>query len=153
MPVKDLVRKSAKRKQIDDEETAPPQEELQSHGVLEMLSEDEDDGDASEDDGQLDEFPEIVTDSDSEEEDEGDGEDEEDASSDEEEEEDDEEDADSDASDESLHIFPKAKVIVSDITKQPKTVYPEIEPDYDSDSSTEDVGPLPVPVTQLLTSI
>ena len=30
----------------------------------------------------------------------------------------------------------------SDITLQPKLVYPEIEPDYDSDSSTEDVSSL-----------
>lgn len=147
MPAKNLDRKSSKRKQIDDEE---PQAELQSNGVLEMLSEDEDDGDVSSDDGQLDEFPEIVTDSDSEEDEDEDGdedEEERDATSDEEDEDEDEEDADSDASDTSLHIFPKAKVIVSDITKQPKNVYPEIEPDYDSDSSTEDVSPLSVPTT------
>lgn len=41
--------------------------------------------------------------------------------------------------DDDLHIFPRAKTIISDITGQPKKVYPEIEPDYDSDSSTEDV--------------
>lgn len=35
--------------------------------------------------------------------------------------------------------FPVATTIVSDITGQPKRVYPEIEPDYDSDSSTEEV--------------
>ena len=42
-------------------------------------------------------------------------------------------------SDTSVHIFPKAEAIVSTITGQPRRLYPEIEPDYDSDSSTEDV--------------
>ena len=41
---------------------------------------------------------------------------------------------------ESLNIFPEAKIITSTITGQPKKVYPEIEPDYDSDSSTEEVS-------------
>lgn len=36
--------------------------------------------------------------------------------------------------------FPRAKTIISEITGQPKQVYPPIEPDYDSDSSTEDVS-------------
>ena len=43
------------------------------------------------------------------------------------------------SSDDDLHIFPKAKTVISNITGQSKKVYPEIEPDYDSDSSTEDV--------------
>ena len=52
-----------------------------------------------------------------------------------------EEGDESEASDiEDLHIFPEAKVITSEITGQPKKVYPEIEPDYDSDSSTEEVS-------------
>ena len=51
---------------------------------------------------------------------------------------DEEESSDADSVD-SLHIFPKAKTVISDITGEPKKVYPEIEPDYDSDSSTEDV--------------
>lgn len=34
---------------------------------------------------------------------------------------------------------PKGKTVISQITGRPKRVYPEIEPDYDSDSSTEDV--------------
>ena len=38
----------------------------------------------------------------------------------------------------------KPKNVVSDITNQPKLVYPEIEPDYDSDSSTEDVSFYPL---------
>ena len=37
---------------------------------------------------------------------------------------------------------PKSKTIISKITGRPKRVFPEIEPDYDSDSSTEDVGPI-----------
>ena len=94
------------------------------------------DGDASSDDGEVDEFPEIDARSDTEDEEE-EGEDDE---SEEEDEEDEAEDEDeSDASDESLHVWPKPKTVVSDITGQPKRVYPDIEPDYDSDSSTEDV--------------
>jgi ribosome biogenesis protein ERB1 len=40
---------------------------------------------------------------------------------------------------EAIVPFPVAKKIVSDITGRPKRVYPDIEPDYDSDSSTEEV--------------
>ncbi|CAA7260169.1 unnamed protein product [Cyclocybe aegerita] len=134
-------RKSTKRKQVDEEEH--PQD-LPRNGALEMLTDEEDAGDASSDDGQVDKFPEIVAESDSdnselgEESDGGDGE-----------EEDEEEESDDDTeSDDSLHVFPQAKVVISDITKQLKTVYPEIEPDYDSDSSTEDppnrVGNIPM---------
>ncbi|KZP24665.1 ribosome biogenesis protein ERB1 [Athelia psychrophila] len=106
-----------------------------------MLSDEEDEGAATgSDDGEVDEFPEIDPNSDSEAEeiegsdsDEVDEEEEESASS----------DADSD-----LHIFPESKTIISGITGQPKRVYPEIEPDYDSDSSTEDdpnrVGNVPM---------
>ncbi len=35
--------------------------------------------------------------------------------------------------------FPLPKVVISDITGEPKRVYPPIDPEYDSDSSTEDV--------------
>ncbi|KAF9485377.1 ribosome biogenesis protein ERB1 [Pholiota conissans] len=143
MPGKDVGRKSTKRKQIEEEERAQT-EELPADGGLEMLS-DEEDGDAASDDGHVDEFPEFVNESSSEESD---------YEEDEEEEEEEEEDSseageDSDAgSDDSLHVFPKAKTIISDITQQPKIVYPEIEPDYDSDSSTEDtpnrVGDVPM---------
>lgn len=141
MPAKDIAgRKSTKRKQIDAEEVQLA--ELQSNGALEMLSDEEEDGDASSDDGHVDEFPEIVNESSSEDSDyDEDEEDEED-----EEEVDTEDTEDEDAnesgagSDDSLHVFPKAKTIISKITKQPKTVYPEIEPNYDSDSSTEDVS-------------
>jgi ribosome biogenesis protein ERB1 len=137
MAVKDAGRKSTKRKQVEEEDVAQP-EELPSNGGLEMLS-DEEDGDASSDDGHVDEFPEIVNESSSEESDYE--EDEEDDEGDEDEEDSEENDEASDAdSDDSLHVFPKAKTIISDITQQPKIVYPEIEPNYDSDSSTEDVS-------------
>lgn len=60
------------------------------------------------------------------------------------------EDTDDDASlsSETLHVGPRSKTIISNITGRPKVVYPEIEPDYDSDSSTEDdpnrVGNVPM---------
>ena len=104
---------------------APQDGQPLSANALEMLSEDEQDEVPESDDGDYDEFPGIDAASDTEdEEDEG------------------EEDYSSDASgsDKGLHIFPKAKVVISDITGEPKKVYPEIEPDYDSDSSTEDVS-------------
>ena len=97
--------------------------ELRTNGSLEMLSDDENGWDSSSGDDEVDEFPEIVIDS---EDDNGD--------------ENPDEDEDSEA--ESLHIFPTAKTVISEITKHPKTVYPEIEPDYDSDSSTEEVSRL-----------
>jgi ribosome biogenesis protein ERB1 len=107
---------------------------------LEMQSEeeagDEDQGsDNLSDVGEVDDFPEIDALSDSDE----DSEEEEEATDvlDEE----DSLDEDSDASS-SLRLFPRSKVVLSDITGQKKTVYPEIEPDYDSDSSTEDVSSL-----------
>ena len=107
-----------------------------------MGSEDEseDGGDVS-DDGEVDAFPEIDARSDTDDEDyEDDGEDDSEDEDEEDEDEEDEETEDSeDGSDDDLHIFPKAKTVISDITGQPKRVYPEIEPDYDSDSSTEDV--------------
>ncbi|KAG2013904.1 WD repeat/BOP1NT protein [Coprinopsis cinerea AmutBmut pab1-1] len=141
MALTDSKKKATSKRKRDE----PEQE--QTHTLtsqLEMLTDEEGDddnaGDVS-DDGEYDEFPEIDAESDSEEEDE---------EEDEEDEEDepdisDEEDSDSD---ESLHVFPKAKTVVSDITGQQKRVYPEIEPDYDSDSSTEDspnrVGNVPM---------
>jgi ribosome biogenesis protein ERB1 len=97
-------------------------------GSLEMPSEDEDgeERNSESDNSQVDEFPEIDPESDSED----DEEDEDEGSEGEE---------DSLSEDDELSIFPKAKTVVSDITGQPKKIYPEIEPDYDSDSSTEDV--------------
>ena len=109
---------------------------IQDDVGLEMQSEDEgEEGSSISEDGEdAEEFPELDTDSDSE-----DGEEDEDEESTEEGDEEDEEEGA--ASDDSLHVFPRAKTIKSDITGQPKKVYPEIEPDYASDSSTEDVGP------------
>lgn len=125
------LKSTSKRKQPDSDDEE--QQNLQAIGNLEMLSDEEDGGNASSDDGDVDEFPELVGES-SDEDEEGDGEDEED-----EEDEDEETDAESDSGSE-IRVFPKAKTIVSEITNQPKLVYPDIEPDYDSDSSTEDVS-------------
>lgn len=43
-------------------------------------------------------------------------------------------------SEDDLKIFPQATTIISRITGEPKVVYPEIDPNYDSDSSTEEVS-------------
>ncbi|KAJ7095181.1 NUC169 domain-containing protein [Mycena belliarum] len=110
---------------------------------LEMLSDDEGSDDAVSDDGQVDDFPEIDAASDSDTGGEKDTDEEDSGGT-------DEEDFLAEDSDDSLDrdIFPKPKTIISDITGQPKRVYPEIEPDYDSDSSTEDapnrVGDVPM---------
>jgi ribosome biogenesis protein ERB1 len=149
------ARKSTKRSASVREEEEKVQEVQQpaviesafAHDVgIEMQSDDEDDGDkvAELDDGVVDDFPEIDTKSDTEDEDEytdveGD-EDEEDEDEDEDEEDMSEPDeSEANSSSDSLHPFPMSKTVVSDITGQPKRVYPPIEPDYDSDSSTEDV--------------
>jgi ribosome biogenesis protein ERB1 len=130
-----LKKERNKRKQVENE--APEPSPFAEAVGLEMLSEEEDKGGPSgSDDGEVDEFPEIDTRSDSEDDDYEGGE--EDSNEDEEEGEEDEES--SAASDpDSLHIFPESKTIISHITGQRKRVYPEIEPEYDSDSSTEDV--------------
>ena len=130
------VSNSRKRK-VPAPEPVPRDEQLFSTNALEMLSEDEQDEEPQSDDGDYEEFPEIDAASDTEEEDE-------------EEDEEDEEDkegysSDASSNDKKLHIFPKAKIVISDITGEPKKVYPEIEPDYDSDSSTEDVSTFPTP--------
>ena len=107
----------------------------------------------SEGDDEVDPFPGLDIESDSEDED-GDQDEDED------EDEDDEEDVDegdddelgeedvteqqedgraSSDEDEIFSIFPKPKIVISGITGQPKFMYPPIEPEYDTDSSTEDV--------------
>ncbi|KAF9246973.1 NUC169 domain-containing protein [Melanogaster broomeanus] len=116
---------------------------------LEMMSDEEghggDDGDA-ESDEEVDEFPEIDARSDTESGEESDEDEEGEESGDEDEDEDGL--ASGSDSDSDIHIFPKPKAIVSEITGHPKRVYPEIEPGYDSDSSTEDdpnrVGNIPM---------
>ena len=140
----DLKKTSTKRKHSEkDDDVAPVAPVTLKLAGLEMLTDDEDDeyDPNAETDGEVDEFPEINPSSDSEgeeEDDSEDGSDVEDISG--EEDESEEEDSEPDSDDHS--IFPKAKTIISDITGQPKTVYPEIEPEYDSDSSTEEVCPL-----------
>ncbi|KAF8917800.1 NUC169 domain-containing protein [Mucidula mucida] len=126
-----------KRKQRADEDAAPA---LFSAAVdMAMHSDEEGDNEDSDANDEVDEFPEIDAQSDSEEYD---------SAADAEEDEDDEADDDDASSDNEHHIFPRPKTVVSDITGQPKRVYPEIEPDYDSDSSTEDtpnrVGNVPM---------
>ncbi|KAI0080753.1 ribosome biogenesis protein ERB1 [Panus rudis PR-1116 ss-1] len=116
-----------------------------------MQSEDEgSEGDAESDNGEVDEFPEIDPRSDSEDDEEYiEGSDTEDDEDEEDEDEDEDEfESEEDPTDDELRIFPKSKTVISDITGQPKRVYPPIEPDYDSDSSTEDqpnrVGNIPM---------
>ncbi|KAH9963180.1 ribosome biogenesis protein ERB1 [Russula dissimulans] len=114
-------------------------------GGLDLLEEEDEPAEESDGDN-VDAFPEIDAGSDTDEEDEEESPVDEEGSSETEDIEQDDEDASSD--DDDLHIFPRAKTIISDITGQPKKVYPEIEPNYDSDSSTEDapnrVGNIPL---------
>lgn len=116
---------------------------------LEMLSDEEkreggegEEGENEESDEEVNKFPEIDGESDTRSDDESD-EDEEDEG------EDDEgsspSPSDSDSSSD-VYLFPGSKDIISEITGHPKRVYPEIEPEYDSDSSTEDVR-VPFPMT------
>lgn len=131
-----VAHNAKKRKTITEEPQPVP---FSANVGLDMESEDEEEeasaGNVS-DDGEVDEFPEIDTRSDSEPEDsEEEGDDEEDS----EEDENEDESSSGHGSESELHIFPRSKTVISGITGQPKRVYPEIEPDYDSDSSTEDV--------------
>ncbi|KAG9104042.1 Ribosome biogenesis protein erb1 [Ceratobasidium sp. 370] len=104
-------------------------EDGQLRTTLEMPSDDEAEGDAGSDSegSDVEPFPEIDPASSSEEEDE-------------EEDEPDEEDEGSETeSERSTSPIPlSGKLVTSDITGQPKRMYRPIEPDYDSDSSTED---------------
>ena len=126
MTVKNSVMPAKKRKKSPDNPVA--KEPFSDVVGLEMSSDEEGQFDSGPDDGEVDDFPGIDTSSDSELDASENGED---LSS-----EDEEADLDSDSD---MEIFPKAKTIISSITGQQKRVYPEIEPDYDSDSSTEDV--------------
>jgi ribosome biogenesis protein ERB1 len=136
---------AVKRKHSEKEDVAPVTLKLSG---LEMLTDEEDDYDPNNDsdDGEVDEFPEIDPSSDSEGDDE-DGLSDEENGGEEDEEESDEEGYSSAGSE--LNVFPKSKTVISDITGQPKKVYPEIEPDYDSDSSTEEVCLLYVDISEL----
>ena len=140
MAATEAKKHSKKRKVIEEEAPAPPSHFPEEVG-LELDSEDEgDQGDDLSDDGEVEEFPEIDADSDSQDEeyetDEDETEDENGVDHDE------DDDLSEASSEDDIAIFPKAKTVISDITGQPKRVYPEIEPDYDSDSSTEDVRAL-----------
>ena len=124
---------SKKRKAAGEDSTPAVPSYVRAKPELEMLSDEEDEQQLDSDEEAHDDFPELDLQSDSEGDDSVEGESED--------EEDEEEELSTDEdSDDSINPFPKSKLIVSDITKQPKRVYPEIEPDYDSDSSTEDVS-------------
>jgi len=145
MAITGLGRMLKKRKQEELEEVengafAEVDLEMPSEGDAE--DEDQESHNLS-DDGEVDDFPEIDALSDSDEESEEDEEDTDDL--DEEDTLDENSEADSD-----LQIFPNSKVVVSDITGQKKIVYPEIEPEYDSDSSTEDVSKLALLICPLI---
>jgi ribosome biogenesis protein ERB1 len=130
MATKGAKKKTLKRKEALEDEVAEGNEFGDSLANLEMFTDEEGDDGARSDDGQIDEFPEIDEGSSSENED-GSEDDEKDGST--------EEDEDNDSDTLDHEIFPRAKTVISDITGKPKRVYPEIEPEYDSDSSTEDV--------------
>ncbi|KAF8592530.1 BOP1NT-domain-containing protein [Ramaria rubella] len=119
-------------------------DELPGAVILDMSSDDERDQSGSEDDGHSLTFPELDTESDSE--DDG-GNQEADSVEDTVEEEDNNEGELSEGED-NFSVFPLPKTIISHITGEPKRVYPSIEPDYDSDSSTENapnrVGNIPM---------
>lgn len=132
--------KSLKRKTTHDDRPVSEAALLNGNGnAIDMASdsEDEDFVPAASDDEDEDEFPEIDTRSDSDDEDTPD---------------EDEDAGDASSSSETLHVGPVGKTIISDITGRPKTVYPEIDPDYDSDSSTEDVRVILASVFQVLTA-
>lgn len=119
---------NARKKRPRSSMDIPGPQPLIPASALEMLSDEEDEEDDRDDSDhdEVDEFPEIDPESDSDPDSSV-----EDAGS--------QEDEESDSVSEDLDIFPRAKDIISDITGQPRRVYPEIEPDYDSDSSTEEV--------------
>lgn len=122
---------AVKRKSTKDDEESQ-EDHLYHDSQLEMLSEEEDEEDLVSDNGLVDDFPELNVQSDSDGSETGysTAEDDDDSA----------ESSNDPEFDNPLHLFPKPKAVVSDITNQPKLVYPEIEPDYDSDSSTEDVS-------------
>ena len=130
---------NSKKRKVSAPEPALKDDQLISATTLEMLSEDEQDEEPESDNGDYEEFPEIdaASDTEDEEDEELEGESEEEGAY----------SSDASGSDKKLPIFPKSKVVISVITGEPKKVYPEIEPDYDSDSSTEDVSASPAPAS------
>lgn len=138
MATKDAKKNALKRKEVLEDESPETDELNGGLANLEMSTDEEGDDDASSDDGKIDEFPEI--DEGSNDEDEGGSQSEADDNDEKDESTDEEKDEDSDSDTPSHNIFPRSKTVISDITGHPKRVYPEIEPEYDSDSSTEDVS-------------
>lgn len=127
-----------KRKAVEESEEDVPELTFPQNVGLELNSEgEESEGDDSE--GEVEDFPEIDPESDSEDEEEHDEEDVEEDELTEDGDGESDDGASEDISDDELRIFPRPKTITSDITGRPKRVYPPIEPDYDSDSSTEEV--------------
>jgi ribosome biogenesis protein ERB1 len=123
---------SKKRKELVEVESGS-EDEQQLGLSMDMLSEDEAQdaeppGDESDEEAEP--FPEIDPASSSEE----DSEDEPDRE---------EESSESESGRSSALIPLGGKVVTSEITGQPKRIYNPIEPDYDSDSSTEDVSVFP----------
>ncbi|KDQ17161.1 hypothetical protein BOTBODRAFT_53335 [Botryobasidium botryosum FD-172 SS1] len=155
--------KDRKKRKLQVDNVSDVEEDLGQLG-LDMASEDEQEGSADEQessDGEEDVFPELKSESDtddtSEAEDDDEDSEEEKEGEDDEEDEDDEDEEDEDerpfanaADDATLRrgLAPHAKTVISDITGAPKRVFPPIEPDYDSDSSTEEtpnrVGNVPM---------
>jgi ribosome biogenesis protein ERB1 len=106
-----------KRKKDEDETLARAQ--VPAVATLEVDS--DGDGTSDEDDGEMPDFPELDT---------GDS----DTSS------DSRDSEDAEQSEDGLKKSPKpGDLVVSSITGRLKRIYPDIEPEYDSDSSTEDV--------------
>jgi ribosome biogenesis protein ERB1 len=141
-----LPRSGRKRKQPPPDSPPSLIQELPEEVGLEMLSGDEGEGSlkggqagSGEEEGSVEEFPEIEGGSSEEE----NSEEEQDESQDESEDESEETASSEDDASDDMHPFPRSKTVISNITGQPKRVYPEIEPDYDSDSSTEDVSQTP----------
>jgi ribosome biogenesis protein ERB1 len=135
-----------KRKRKNEATGAPIRVELPSFGPLgmEMHSDEENAAVGSgdeESESDHESFPELDTRGDSEDEtsDEGNDPEEHDGSSSSSYLLEDSEDEVDVSQDDAVKIGPQATTIVSKITGRPKRVYPEIVPDYDSDSSTEDV--------------
>ncbi|KZS98013.1 BOP1NT-domain-containing protein [Sistotremastrum niveocremeum HHB9708] len=141
---------SNKRKEREEDSIEEPKSlqnsSLPLNGNLELNDESGDEQSDEEDsDGVQEPFPELDPASDSD----SDSFDEEDVEGLDEDEESYPDDSGSDTSvADDVTPFPKPRTIISNITGQPKRVYPEIEPDYDSDSSTEEdptrIGNVPV---------
>jgi ribosome biogenesis protein ERB1 len=138
-----------KRKHEEDENDSGNVADNLRDLKLDMDSEDEagDSGGTDDDDGEHHQFPELDVGSDSESDDDDYSDAEEEEEEDEEEEEEESNTSQDDLEDDTKlpGLPPQGKMIRSEITGHPKRVYPEIEPEYDSDSSTENVSAPPLP--------